>query len=435
MAIERTRRPSFRLSAGIVLALVSPIALTVDFGSLSLADPILLISAILLLSDLRVRPTSSSHTVELLLLSYLVVMTASITLASANEEAYSWFSLSSSATAWLRFAQITLIFAVLSRAVRRAHSYVLRVVPRVSVGMALFALGAWILQLGLGVDSSFVSHSPGLWIPRAQGLFREPAELGLFLAMTFPFVVSLPESRRRVAVSAVLLAAIATVSPVAIGSVAVVALSWVLLGGQWFASASDQQVSNGALAVVGCVVVVVVASSLAADVGPRDTSLGSDYYAATVSRLVEASTGSGGSGYLRLYGSWRVAGHGLAHSPLLGSSPGNLGRLALARDSTLARVGITESHHAWNGAALVLGNTGLIGLTLFMGIGIVSFRRSPVIAVVFAAYLFGSSEIFDPTLWIILAAYFGMAFAAQPVQPTTERVGSRTPTHRYVGAE
>lgn len=128
---------------------------------------------------------------------------------------------------------------------------------------------------------------------------------------------------------------------------------------------------------------------------------------AVVTRLERLASGQqDASAALRVVGSWRLAARLAAERPLTGVGLGNFDvAVAAWRDEFPEGVLLDGRVQGWNALAHVLGTTGLLGATVFLGLLVAALRRSPARLALFTLSLFAEGAVLSAPFWVFLALY------------------------------
>lgn len=373
---------------GIVLALASPALLDVTVGGVSLGD-LAIVAAILLLSFSVISSgVPKLPTWVFVLPALLSVGVLSTLVASLDQDAASWFRIIPASTWLLRLAVVTLLVLLVAAVLPTNGEFAVRSLIAVATLVSVIAVLGWLLATFGSVPSwvDLVDYRAGFTAARAEGTFSEPARLGTYLALTLPWLVAVRHQR----VLPLILASAAiflTLSPTAIAVAGLVVLALAIAG------LADRNWRRERPFVLGMLVIAVLGILL----------LPTSFQARelTVGRIESFIIGEERSGSIRVFGSWEPAMVALGERPLLGSSPGNMGRLALAEQPELGLQGFSVEAHSWNIFALVAGSLGILGaLAVLLAFGRLSWT-APMAGVLVIGFSFASSDILHPTVWVL----------------------------------
>jgi hypothetical protein len=283
------------------------------------------------------------------------------------------------------------------------------VVAHAIVGLVLYAAAQFGLNTTLGASVVYEGA-----ITRARGLMDEPANFGAFQAFGFAWLLLAPPLRRRNRIlgqGLVCVSIVASLSLVGIAiAVATVVAASTRAGGVLSAQGNIRSRSRR------LVTIALIAGGIL--VGP---GFGAPVRQATFGRAMKALRGKDASATARVTGSWAPTQVMLDRAPITGSSLGNLGSGALAALPELVNAGLREDRFSWNAVALVAGSTGLAGLIAWMAMVLSLYRTRRGGALIVVAWMFGTSVIQLPTLWIALAFVAG-------AWPIRRRTRPRSPT-------
>jgi len=128
---------------------------------------------------------------------------------------------------------------------------------------------------------------------------------------------------------------------------------------------------------------------------------------AVLGRVLRLAAGEqDSSAMLRVGGSWRLATRLALERPLTGVGLGNFDVAVAARRSEFPeRVLLDGQVQGWNALAYVLGTTGLLGATAFLGLLLAALRRSPARLALFTLSLFAEGAVLSAPFWVFLALY------------------------------
>lgn len=308
-----------------------------------------------------------------------------------------WFSASRFLASLVRVAVMALLSAPIAialsgypdrRTIYRSINAVV-IVHGVAALLLYFAV-----QIGavstIGVSVAFEGA-----VTRARGLMDEPANYGAFQAFGFAWILLAPSDirRNRIAARAIVSASIvASLSLVAISIAAVTVVATSMRRG----GALNSRLTHSRPRRIAMIVVVVGMILVAPGFGPSVRQ-------ATVGRAAKALRGNDASATVRVAGSWKPTAVMFERAPLTGSSLGNLGAGALAVSPELINEGLREDRFSWNAVAFVAGSTGLAGLTAWIAIVLSLYRTRKGGALIVVAWMFGTSVIQLPTLWVAFA--------------------------------
>lgn len=314
----------------------------------------------------------------------------------------SWFSASAVAVSLLRVAAMLGASAPIAVALRAfpRRPVLFRAVTTVVTVHAIVALLLYALWLtginiagnghgGLGISIEYTGA-----IPRARGFMDEPANYGAFQAFGLAWVLRAPPLGRLSRVFAQVVAGAAVVASLSLvaAGVAIVAVCAATISQPSKMRSSDNRPGRRAIAIG----MIALALAFTPGVGPRIRH-------ATVERALRAAHGLDTSANARVGASWSSATLLIDHRPATGASIGNLGNAAFAYDPYLASRGVRQDRFSWNTLAFITGSTGVIGLVAWLlMMGSVS-RHSLGGALIILTWMFGTSVVQLPTLWVALA--------------------------------
>ena len=243
-----------------------------------------------------------------------------------------------------------------------------------------------------------------LSFPRARGLLREPARLGIFHGLGLGFLLLGPRRPPRLGWSHLLIA-VSVVLSFSLSGYALLAAGAVLTAWRWRRHLGDllpprRQLAAGLAAVAALLLVPPVGPTLYHAIGERAAGL--------VTGRADASTRA------RLDAGLQAAVAIAARAPVIGAGLGNFDVALEALRHRLSRPAlIPPGSQGWNVLAYLAATTGIPGLLLFVAAVAALLRHRPYLAGVWIVSLFAWVGFLTAPFWILLCLYL-TAGAAHP---------------------
>jgi hypothetical protein len=245
----------------------------------------------------------------------------------------------------------------------------------------------------------------GLAFPRARGLLREPARLGILHGLGLAFLLLGPRRPPRLGWSHLLIAASVLLS-FSLSGYALLAAVAALTGWRWRRQLRTTLPPPWRLLAVGAAAALVLL--LVPPVGPTLYHAIGERAAGLLSGRFDASA------FARLDAGLRAGAAIAAEAPVVGAG---LGNFDVALEAVRARVVrqrlLPPGSQGWNVLAYLGATTGLPGLLLFGAAILALARHHPYLAGVWVISLFAWVGVLTPPFWIFLCLFLS-AGAARP---------------------
>ena len=323
-----------------------------------------------------------------------------------------------------------------SREVRRAVAAVLT--AHAALALLLYAAMAVDPEAreALGADRPAIDHyyhlrwfgdsSPdaveSLAFPRARGLLREPARLGILHSLGLGLLLLGPRRPPRLGWSHLLIAASVVLSFSLSGYALLAAVSG-LTAWRWRRDLAELLPPRRRLAAM---LVAAAALLVVPPVGPTLYHAIGERAAGLLTGRFDASTKA------RLELGLRAGVAITAQAPVIGAGLGNFDvALEALRDRLPRPALIPPGSQGWNVLAYLAATTGIPGLLLFVAAVSALFHQRPGLACVFILSLFAWVGFLTAPFWIFLSLYLtaGAAREAPSRQPPRpDAVGARAPS-------